>query len=70
MLERNVVIDIFDIEVGDVVLVMIDGVIDNFWEYEIVDMIVKSIEVWEKGNILKVDGDRIGGRNGGMRVVV
>jgi serine/threonine protein phosphatase PrpC len=65
--ERNAVTDTLDIEVGDVVLAMTDGVIDNLWEHEIVDTIVKSIEAWEKGNTPKVDGDRTGGRNGGMR---
>jgi hypothetical protein len=62
------VTDTVDIEVGDVVLAMTDGVIDNLWEHEIVDTIVKSIEAWEAANIPKVDGDRTGGRNGGMRV--
>lgn len=66
--ESNAVTDTVDIEVGDVVLAMTDGVIDNLWEHEIVDTIVKSIEAWETGNTPKVDGDRTGGRNGGMRV--
>lgn len=60
--------DTVDIEVGDVVLAMTDGVIDNLWEHEIVDTIVKSIEAWETANTPKVDGVRTGGRNGGMRV--
>ena len=60
--------DTVDIEVGDVVLAMTDGVIDNLWEHEIVDTIVKSIEAWEKANTPKVNGSRVGGRNGGMLV--
>ncbi|KAK0389651.1 hypothetical protein NLU13_3226 [Sarocladium strictum] len=65
--ESNAVTDILEIEVGDVVLAMTDGLIDNLWEHEIVDIVVKSVEAWEKGNTPKVEGDRTGGRNGGMR---
>lgn len=64
----NAVVDTIDLEVGDVVLAMSDGVIDNLWEHEIVESVVKSIRSWEseKGGGLKED--RIGGRNGGMKV--
>ncbi|KAH8175771.1 rRNA-processing protein UTP23 [Sarocladium implicatum] len=65
---ENAVTDTVDIEVGDVVLAMTDGVIDNLWEHEIVDTIVKSIEAWEKANTPKINGSRKGGRNGGMLV--
>ncbi|CAG9938162.1 unnamed protein product [Clonostachys rosea f. rosea IK726] len=41
--ETNAVVDTVDIEVGDVVLAMTDGVIDNLWEHEIVDIIFSSI---------------------------
>lgn len=64
---NNAVTDAVDIEVGDVVLAMTDGLIDNLWSHEIVDTIVTSIESWETANTPKVDGVRTGGRNGGMR---
>lgn len=56
-----------DLEVGDVVLAMSDGVIDNLWEHEIVDSVVKSIGEWEMGKGAKKGIDRSGGRNGGMK---
>lgn len=65
---ENAVTDAVDLQVGDVVLAMSDGVIDNLWEHEIVDSVVKSIRDWEEGKGIKVEGDRTGGRNGGMQV--
>ncbi|KAK1541838.1 hypothetical protein CPAR01_05225 [Colletotrichum paranaense] len=64
------VLDIVEIQVGDVVLAMSDGVIDNLWEHEIVDSIQKSIERWENGECGgdRVEGDRTGGANGGMKL--
>ncbi|KXH69353.1 hypothetical protein CSAL01_12218 [Colletotrichum salicis] len=64
------VLDVVEIQVGDVVLAMSDGVIDNLWEHEIVDSIQKSIERWENGECGgdRVEGDRTGGANGGMKL--
>lgn len=59
--------DTVDLEVGDVVLAMTDGVIDNLWEHEIVDTVLTSIRNWESDKIRKDTSDRSGGRNGGMR---
>ncbi|PNP77416.1 hypothetical protein FNYG_09292 [Fusarium nygamai] len=65
----NAVMDKVDLEVGDIVLAMSDGVIDNLWEHEIVARILKSIREWESGTHAEAHkGDRTGGRNGGMRV--
>lgn len=65
----NAVMDKVDLEVGDIVLAMSDGVIDNLWEHEIVARILKSIKEWESGTHAEAHkGDRTGGRNGGMRV--
>ncbi|KLP18882.1 uncharacterized protein LW94_3903 [Fusarium fujikuroi] len=65
----NAVMDRVDLEVGDIVLAMSDGVIDNLWEHEIVARILKSIKEWESGTHAEAHkGDRTGGRNGGMRI--
>lgn len=66
--KENAVTEIVDLQVGDVVLAMSDGVIDNLWEHEIVDTVVKSIRGWEEGKGHKMEGDRSGGRSGGMQV--
>lgn len=61
--KTNAVLDEVELEVGDVVLAMSDGVIDNLWEHEIVNTVLKSIRRWESE---ATGGDRNGGRNGGM----
>lgn len=66
--KENAVTDLIDIEVGDVVLAMSDGVIDNLWEHEISSVVFKSIRNWESGKGAEFHGDRTGGRNGGMRM--
>lgn len=63
----NAVVDAIDLEVGDVVLAMSDGVIDNLWEHEIVESVVKSINTWESAKGGTVQEDRKGGRNGGIQ---
>ncbi|KAM4055075.1 rRNA-processing protein UTP23 [Hirsutella rhossiliensis] len=62
----NAVTDAVDLEVGDVVLAMSDGVIDNLWGHEIVDSVVRSIADWESAKGRHPQVDRTGGRNGGM----
>ncbi|KAG6005216.1 hypothetical protein E4U21_000345 [Claviceps maximensis] len=64
----NAVADLVDLEVGDVVLAMSDGMIDNLWEHEIVDTVLKSIASWEAGNSKLSQEERAGGRQGGMKV--
>lgn len=46
---KNASVDTVEIEVGDVVLAMTDGVIDNLWEHEIVRIVTDSLVKWEKG---------------------
>lgn len=67
---ENGVTDKVDLEVGDVVLAMSDGVTDNLWEHEIVSRVLKSIKDWEAGTGEEEETnlDRTGGRNGGMKV--
>ncbi|PHH67231.1 hypothetical protein CDD81_3000 [Ophiocordyceps australis] len=67
--ENNAVTETVDLEVGDVVLAMSDGVIDNLWEHEIVESLITSIHTWESGKDAHSDLDRSGGRNGGMTSV-
>lgn len=45
----NAVVDVVEIGVGDVVLAMSDGVIDNLWEHEIVKVVADSLAKWEGG---------------------
>lgn len=68
----NAVVDEVEIQEGDVVLAMSDGVIDNLWEHEIVENVVQSIKKWEDGKAQGAenvaDKERKGGY-GGMRFV-
>lgn len=65
--EKNAVVDEVELRVGDVVLAMTDGVIDNLWEHEIVENVRHSLERWERGEGGKIVGDRTDGANGGMK---
>ncbi|KAL7901141.1 phosphatase 2C-like domain-containing protein [Trichoderma sp. SZMC 28014] len=64
--KQNAVVDTVDLEEGDVVLAMSDGVIDNLWGHEIAANVFQSIKAWEDGEAADTQGDRTGGRNGGM----
>jgi protein phosphatase PTC7 len=44
--EENAVLDIVDLQEGDVVLAMSDGVTDNLWEHEISASVLKSLRTW------------------------
>ncbi|CAK7198620.1 hypothetical protein SEUCBS139899_001284 [Sporothrix eucalyptigena] len=43
----NAVVDVVPINVGDIVLAMSDGLIDNLWAHEIVDKVSKSVAAWQ-----------------------
>jgi Holliday junction resolvasome RuvABC DNA-binding subunit len=47
----NAVMDRVEIEVGDVVIAMSDGVSDNLWEHEIVEKVLESLKRWEEGHV-------------------
>ncbi|RDW78358.1 hypothetical protein BP5796_06210 [Coleophoma crateriformis] len=66
---ENAVMDKVEIEENDVVLAMSDGVIDNLWEHEIIENVVRSIRKWEDGGIGNYNGNRSGGAGGGMQYV-
>lgn len=60
----NAVVDAVDIEEGDVVLAMSDGVIDNLWSHEIIENVCKAVKRWEAGEGGRHNGDRKGGAGG------
>lgn len=64
--KENAVLDMVTLQVGDVILAMTDGVIDNLWGHEIVETITQSISAWESSSASSDGADRSGGRNGGM----
>lgn len=66
---QNAKLDVVDIQVGDIVLAMTDGVIDNLWGHEIVDNVTASIKRWEAGSGGRSEGNSTGGANGGMAFV-
>ncbi|ERS96056.1 hypothetical protein HMPREF1624_07592 [Sporothrix schenckii ATCC 58251] len=43
----NAVVDVVPINVGDIVLAMSDGLIDNLWSHEIVEQVSKSVAAWQ-----------------------
>lgn len=47
--DKNAVMDRVVIEEDDVVLAISDGVIDNLWEHEVLESVVKSLKKWEDG---------------------
>jgi len=67
--QQNAILDKVEIEEHDVVLAMSDGVIDNLWEHEIIENVVKSIHRWESGEGESDVHDRKGGAGGGMQFV-
>jgi len=44
------VTDTVEVEVGDVVAVLSDGVTDNLWEHEICETITTCVEKWTAGD--------------------
>ncbi|KAJ2902558.1 hypothetical protein MKZ38_000388 [Zalerion maritima] len=64
---ENAVLDFVDIEEGDLVLAMSDGVTDNLWEHEIVENVLLSMRRWENGEA-QVSGLE-GGATGAMQFV-
>lgn len=64
---QNALMDKVDLEVGDVVLAMTDGLVDNLWDHEIVDIVFKTLRDWESKDIYNDAGIHAGGGHDGMR---
>ena len=58
--KENAVMDKVDLEEGDIVLAMSDGVVDNLWEHEVVENVVDSLRKWESGEVSDDSDDRNG----------
>ena len=50
------VMDFVDIEEGDVVAAVSDGVFDNLWEHEICENVVEALRKWQSGEAGSEDG--------------
>ena len=62
--DSDAITDVVDIEVGDVVLALSDGVTDNLWEHEICENVCDNIRKWLSG-----DDSKIGRGEEGLQVV-
>ncbi|KAG8527032.1 uncharacterized protein KY384_008461 [Bacidia gigantensis] len=67
--KANAALDKVEIEEGDVVLAMSDGVADNLWQHEILENVIDSMKQWDlnQSNIGKTEC--ISGAEGGMLFV-
>jgi protein phosphatase PTC7 len=67
--DENAIVETVELDEGDVVLAMSDGVIDNLWDHEIVDKVSETVQLWEAGEGGQAYGDRTHGAGGGMTYV-
>ncbi|KAG8623458.1 hypothetical protein KVT40_008434 [Elsinoe batatas] len=67
--EKNAQVDKIDVEEGDVVLAMSDGVVDNLWEHEVVENVVQSMDKWEGQEKAKAEEKGETGEAAGMKFV-
>ncbi|KAL1970443.1 hypothetical protein VTN77DRAFT_4087 [Rasamsonia byssochlamydoides] len=63
---NDAVLSKVELEENDVVVAVSDGVIDNLWEQEVLNVVLESIQKWEAGEGGEADGERIAGAGGGM----
>ncbi|RDW70782.1 uncharacterized protein DSM5745_08293 [Aspergillus mulundensis] len=47
--QKNAVLSQVDLEEGDIVLALSDGVLDNLWEHEVLSITLGGLERWEHG---------------------
>lgn len=52
---NNATTETIDINVGDIVVAMSDGVTDNLWEHEITSTVLHSVKNWESDMVKEVD---------------
>ncbi|KAL4944029.1 hypothetical protein BDV06DRAFT_210597 [Aspergillus oleicola] len=46
---NNAVLSLVDLEEGDIVLALSDGVLDNLWEHEVLSITLEGLDKWEHG---------------------
>ncbi|KAL4999244.1 hypothetical protein BDV10DRAFT_193708 [Aspergillus recurvatus] len=47
--QKDAVLSLVDLEEGDIVLALSDGVLDNLWEHEVLSITLAGLEKWEHG---------------------
>ncbi|KAL4749058.1 hypothetical protein BDW72DRAFT_205092 [Aspergillus terricola var. indicus] len=47
--QKDAVLSLVELEEGDIVLAVSDGVLDNLWEHEILSITLEGLEKWEHG---------------------
>ena len=67
--KNDAIMNKVEVQEGDIVLAMSDGVVDNLWEHEVIENVVESVRKWEAGEISSAAEDRRGGAGGGMLFV-
>jgi protein phosphatase PTC7 len=55
---NDAVLSVIELEEGDIVLAVSDGVTDNLWGHEVLDNILESFEKWETGDVGKYATER------------
>ncbi|KAI1951699.1 hypothetical protein LOZ57_001111 [Ophidiomyces ophidiicola] len=59
-------LSVIELQEDDIVVALSDGVTDNLWEQDLLELILLSLKQWENGKGIEVAGDRTAGKNGGM----
>ncbi|WEW58802.1 protein serine/threonine phosphatase [Emydomyces testavorans] len=59
-------LSVVELEEDDIVVALSDGVTDNLWEQDLLQVILLSLKQWESGKGENGGGDRTAGRGGGM----
>ena len=62
----NAATDKIVIKESDVVLAMSDGVVDNLWEHEVVDIVIESLRRWDSGGASITASSGVSGDGGRM----
>ncbi|KAH8700695.1 phosphatase 2C-like domain-containing protein [Talaromyces proteolyticus] len=49
--QSNAVLNTIELQEGDIVLAVSDGVIDNLWDHEVLTNVLESIDKWDTGDV-------------------